>query len=41
MDIERLKEEIKAEQEIEKTINQEPKKKTSKEKFDSLFDTGD
>ena len=39
--IEEKKEEIKAEQEIEKTINQEPKKKTWQEKFDSLFDTGD
>lgn len=39
--IEEKKEEIKAEVEMEKTMDQEPKKKTWQEKFDSLFDTGD
>ena len=39
--IEDKKEEIQAEVAIEKAMDQEPKKKTWQEKFDSFFDTGD
>lgn len=39
--IEEKKEEIQAEVQMEKAMDQEPKKKTWQERFDSLFDTGD